>query len=100
MEFHPISVLEAQEKPEVLAKARKLYEQESLRMRLEALRGKYGVQEADAAGDTQSAVPRLKGRKDINIFALIDYIKSLGLGLEITALPPGARGKREVLLKV
>jgi hypothetical protein len=100
MEFHPISELDAKTSPEVLAKARKLYEQESLRMRLAALRGKYGEPEAGMAADTQSAIPPLESRKDMKVSALIDYIKSLGLGLEIIALPPNAKAKREVLLKV
>jgi hypothetical protein len=39
MEFHPISGLDVQTSPEVLAKAHKLYERESLNMRLKALQG-------------------------------------------------------------
>jgi len=45
MEFHPLSELEAKTSPEVLAKARKLYEQDSLNIKLKELRGKYGIKQ-------------------------------------------------------
>jgi hypothetical protein len=47
MEFHPISELEARMKPETLAKARRLYEQDSLNLKLKAIREKYGVKQGD-----------------------------------------------------
>jgi hypothetical protein len=100
MEFHPISALDAQTSPVVLAKAHKLCEQESLNMRLKALRGKYGVKQGDVANFTQTAVSKLERRKDIKVSTLIDYIESLGMGLEITALPKDNNAGREVLLKV
>jgi len=37
MEFHPLSELEAQTSPEVLAKARELFEQENMKITLKAL---------------------------------------------------------------
>jgi transcriptional regulator with XRE-family HTH domain len=100
MEFHPISELDAQVGPEVLAKAHKLYERESLNMRLKALRGKYGVKQGDVAKFTQTAVSKLERRRDIKLSTLIDYIESLGMGLEIIALPKDNKAEREVLLKV
>jgi hypothetical protein len=100
MEFHPISELDAKTSPEVLAKAHKLYEQESLNMRLKALRGKYGVNQCDVSNFTQTAVSKLERRKDIKISTLIDYIESLGMGLEIAALPKDSNAEREVLLRV
>jgi hypothetical protein len=100
MKFYPLSILETQEKPEVLAKARRLYERESLNMRLKALRGKYGVKQGEVGSFTQTAVSKLERRKDIKMSTLVDYIRSLGLGLEIIALPRDANAEREVLLKV
>jgi hypothetical protein len=100
MEFHPISELDAKTSPEVLAKAHKLYERENLNMRLKALRGKYGVKQGDVASFTQTAVSKLERRKDIKISTLIDYVESLDMGLEITALPRDNNAEREVLLKV
>jgi len=99
MEFHPISELDAKTSPEVLAKARKLYEQDSLNIKLKALRGKYGIKQEDVSQFSQTAVSKLERRKDIKISTLIDYLDSLGFGLEITALQKGHNAAREVLLR-
>jgi molecular chaperone GrpE (heat shock protein) len=100
MEFHPLSELEAKTSSTVLAKARKLYEQESLSLKLKALRGKYGVKQADVSNFTQTAVSKLEHRKDLKISTLIDYLESLGLGLEIVALSKDNDSKREILLRI
>ena len=100
MEFHPISELEKNEKPEVLAKARKLCEQELLNIRLKELRDKSGIKQADLVNFSQTAVSKLERRKDIKISTLIDYLESLGMGLEITALPRSKTSKREILLRI
>ena len=100
MKFHPLSKLEAELNPEVLTKARKLYEQESLNMKLKALRGKHGVKQEDLSNFSQTAVSKLEKRKDIKISTLIDYLENLGMGLEIVALPKEKKAKREVLLRI
>jgi len=100
MEFHPLSELEAKTSPEVLAKARKLYEQESLNIKLKELRGKYGIKQNDMTTFSQTAISKLERRKDIKISTLIDYLESLGFGLEITALPRGEKNVKEVLLRI
>ncbi|GHU12679.1 hypothetical protein FACS1894161_1410 [Spirochaetia bacterium] len=100
MEFHPLSELEKKTKPETLAKARKLYEQDSLNLKLKAMREKYGVRQGDVVNFTQTAVSKLEKRKDIKISTLIDYLDSIGMGLEIAAFPKGKNTKREILLKV
>ena len=100
MEFNPLSKLEEKLTPEIIAKARKLYEQESLNMKLKNLREKYGVKQDEVASFTQTAVSKLERRKDIKISTLIDYLESLGMGLEITALPKEKKSKKEVLLRV
>ena len=100
MKFKPLSELEAELNPEVRTKARKLYEHESLNIKLKALRMKYAVKQDELSNFTQTAVSKLEGRKDIKISTLVDYLESLGMGLEITALPKGKKAKREILLKV
>ena len=96
---HPISELEAKMKPEVLAKAKKVAEQESLNIRLGMLREKYGVKQSDVANFTQTAVSKLENRKNIRISTLVDYLDSLGMGLEIIAYPKNSN-KKELLLRV
>jgi transcriptional regulator with XRE-family HTH domain len=97
--FHPISELEARMKPEVLAKAKKMAQKESLNIRLAILREKYGVKQSEIENFTQTAVSKLENRKDIRISTLIDYLDSLGMGLEITAYPRNS-SKKELLLRV
>ena len=96
---HPISELDSKMDPEVLAKAKKMAEQESLNIRLGMLREKYGVKQSDIANFTQTAVSKLENRKNIRISTLIDYLDSLGMGLEITACPRNS-AKKELLLRV
>jgi len=100
MKFNSLSKLETKLSPEVKAKARKLYEQESLNMKLKELRTKYGIKQENVSHFTQTAVSKLERRKDMKISTLIDYLESLGMGLEITALPKGKSTKKEILLKI
>ena len=100
MEFHPISELDAKISPEVLEKARRLYERDSLNIKLKALRGKYGVKQTEVANFSQTAISKIERRKDIRLSTLIEYLDSLGMGLEITALPKGNSEEREVLLRI
>ena len=96
---HPISELEAKMDPGVLEKARKMAREESLNIRLAVLREKYGMKQSYVANFTQTAVSKLENRKDIRISTLIDYLDSLGMGLEITAYPKNSN-ERELLLRV
>ena len=95
----PISELDKKMNPEVLAKARKIAEQESLNIRLGMLREKYGIRQSEIANFTQTAVSKIENRKNIRISTLIDYLDSLGMGLEITAYPRNS-SKKELLLRV
>jgi hypothetical protein len=96
---HPISDLDARMNPEALARARKMAEKESLNIRLAMLREKYGVKQGDVDKFTQTAVSKLENRKDIRISTLIDYLDSLGMGLEISACPKNSN-KKELLLRI
>jgi transcriptional regulator with XRE-family HTH domain len=95
----PISELEAKMDPAVLEKARKMAQKESLNIRLSLLREKYGVKQSEIENFTQTAVSKLENRKDIRISTLIEYLDSLGMGLEITAYPKNSTNK-ELLLRV
>jgi len=96
---HPISRLEAKMDPSVLENARKMAEKENLNIRLALIREKYGIKQSEITNFTQTAVSKLERRKDIRISTLIDYLDSLGMGLEITARPRNST-KKEILLKV
>jgi hypothetical protein len=96
---HPISELDAKMNPEVLARAKKMAQEASLNIRLAMLREKYGVKQNEITNFTQTAVSKLENRKDIRISTLIDYLDSLGMGLEISACPRDS-AKKELLLRV
>jgi hypothetical protein len=96
---HPISELDAKMDPVVLEKARRMAQKESLNIRLGLLREKYGVKQCEISNFTQTAVSKLEKRKDIRISTLIDYLDSLGMGLEIAAYPRNS-SKKEILLRV
>jgi hypothetical protein len=97
--LHPISELDAKMNPAVLEKARKMAREESLNVMLAILREKYSMKQNELANFTQTAVSKLENRKDIRISTLIDYLDSLGMGLEITACPKNST-KKELLLRV
>ena len=67
MDFNPISELDARTSPEVLAKARKLYEQESLNIKLKALREKYCLKEANVPIFSPTTISKLERRKNMRI---------------------------------
>jgi molecular chaperone GrpE (heat shock protein) len=96
---HPISELEARMNPEVLDRVKRIAQKESLNIRLAMLREKYGVKQSEIDNFTQTAVSKLENRKDIRISTLIDYLDSLGMGLEITAYPKNST-KKELLLRI
>jgi hypothetical protein len=98
--LHPISELDALMDPEQLARARKLYERDSLNIKLSQLRGKYGVKQSEVPHFTQTAVSKIENRKDIKVSTLIDYLDSLGMGLEILAYSKDQSNEKEILLKI
>jgi predicted XRE-type DNA-binding protein len=96
---HPLSELDAKMNPAVLEKASKMAQKESLNIKLAILREKYGIKQNEISNFTQTAVSKLENRKDIRISTLIDYLDSLGMGLEIIAYPKNST-KKELLLRV
>ena len=63
------------------------------------LREKYGVKQSEITNFTQTSVSKLENSKDIRISTLIDYLDSLGIGLEIVVYQKNSTEK-ELLLRV
>ncbi|MFA6937961.1 MAG: XRE family transcriptional regulator [Treponema sp.] len=74
-------------------------EQEILTIRLAQLREEQDKKQSDMENFTQTSVSKIEKRKDIKISTLIDYLDSLGMGLEIRAYSKKANAEK-VLLKV
>ncbi len=94
--------LEAMLPPERIQRAKKEAEQEIFRIRLSELRKQMGVKQEDIRAFTQSGISKLESRKDMKISTLIEYLHSIGMGLEIKAYPKKRKHKVDevVLLKM
>jgi hypothetical protein len=97
-----IDELEAMLPPVRVQRAKKEAEKEILRIRLSELRKQMGVKQEDIRAFTQSGISKLESRKDMKISTLVEYIRSIGMGLEIKAYPKKRKHKADdvVLLKI
>ncbi|MDR2717609.1 MAG: XRE family transcriptional regulator [Treponema sp.] len=97
-----IKMMESKMTPEAVARSRLMAEQEILTVRLGQLREKLGKKQNEFDGFSQTSISRLEKRKDIRISTLIEYLNSLGMGLEIKTFPKAniKRVKEEILLRV
>ena len=97
-----IKMMESQMSPESVKKAHLKAEQEILAIRLAALREEENVLQSEMKNFSQTSVSRIEKRKDMKISTLIDYLDSLGMGLEIIAYPKAEtqNRKEKILLKV
>ncbi len=84
-------------------RAQKEAEKEIFQIRLAELRKRMGIRQEDVKTFSQSSISKLESRKDIKVSTLIEYLGSIGMGVEIKAYPKNKNGKSEdevVLLKV
>jgi hypothetical protein len=72
---------------ERVERAKKEAEKEIFRIRLAELRKKMGVRQEDIKTFTQSGISKLEARKDMKVSTLIEYLDSIGMGIEIKAYP-------------
>ena len=70
-----------------VAKAHKEAEQEIFHIRLKELRKKMNIKQEDIKSFSQSSISKLESRKDMKISTLLEYLESIGLGIEITVYP-------------
>ncbi len=97
-----IKKMENKMSAESVRRARIKAEQDIMAIRLAQLREERNVKQSEMANFTQSSVSKIEKRKDMKISTLIDYLDSLGMGLEIITYPKPAlaRKRGRVLLKV
>lgn len=80
-------------------KARREAKQEIFNIRLAELRKKANLRQEDISSFSQSSLSKLESRKDMKISTLIEYLKSIGMRVEIRALPlKGTGAKKGVVL--
>jgi hypothetical protein len=73
--------------PERTEKAKREAGKEIFQIRLAELRTKMGVRQEDMKTFTQSSISKLEARKDVKVSTLIEYLESIGMGIEIIAYP-------------
>ena len=73
---------------------------EIFKIRLADLRRKNNIRQTDVTTFSQSALSKLEKRKDMKVSTLIEYIKSIGMGLEIKAFPKGKYSKKDEAILV
>lgn len=87
---------------EAVNKARIKAEQELLTIKLAQLREQNNLTQQEVPNFSQSSVSRLEKRKDIKISTLVEYLDSLGMGVEIKAYSKADNSEvhEQVLLKI
>lgn len=97
-----IKMMESKMDAESIKKANVLAEQEIMTIKLAQLREESNIKQDEVKNFTQSSVSRLERRKDIKISTLVEYLDSLGMGVEIKAYPKKKNTKVEekILLKI
>jgi hypothetical protein len=98
-----IKMMESKMSPESVARSRAMAEQEILTVRLGQLREKLSVQHNGFDNVVcQPSILKLEKRKDIKISTLIEYLDSLGMGLEIKTFPKNndSAVEEEILLRI
>jgi transcriptional regulator with XRE-family HTH domain len=97
-----IKAMEAAMTNEHIHRAHAVAEREILAIRLAELRERRGIKQTDIATFSQTAVSKLERRKDMKISTLIDYLESIGMGLELRVYPKDSQDSQntETLLRV
>ena len=97
-----IKMMKCKMTPESVKRAEIKAERDIMAIRLAELREERNVKQSEMTNFTQSSVSKIEKRKDIKISTLIDYLDSLGMGLEIITYPKMSDSKsmEKVLLKV
>lgn len=95
-----IKMMESAMSPESIKRARIKAEQEIFTLRLAKLREELNIKQLEMLHFNQSSVSKIEKRKDIKLSTLIDYLDSLGMGLEIRACSKNAQMEDTLLLKI
>jgi hypothetical protein len=82
-----IKAMEKKMSPEAVAQARREAQHEIFQIKLSDLRKRMGIRQTDIQSFSQASISKLEQRKDIKLSTLVEYLASLGLGVEIKVYP-------------
>jgi hypothetical protein len=88
--------------PEKVAEANKQARKEILKIKLKEIRKEMGIKQIDIETFSQSSVSKVENKKDMKLSTLVDYLESIGVGIEIKVYPKKqikGKKKEKVLLK-
>jgi len=96
-----IDEIEAMLPPQRVERARRKAEKEIFNIRLAELRKMMNVRQEDIVAFSQSGISKLEKRKDMKLSTLVEYLDSIGMGIEIRTFPRKNKkhGKEIVLLR-
>lgn len=66
-------------------------------LKLAEARKKMGLRQVDIEGFTQAEVSKIENRPDIKLSTLIDYLKSIGMGVKIVGITDEDSEEFEIL---
>jgi len=88
---------------ELVERTRKEAEKEIFNIKLSELRKKMNITQEEISSFSQSGISKLEARKDMKISTLIEYLNSIGMGIEIKVYPKDKRenmSEELILLKI
>ncbi len=89
-----IDELETMLSPDRVERAHKRAEKEIFEIKLSDLRKMMNLRQEEIKSFTQSGISKLEKRKDMKISTLIEYLDSIGMGIEIKTFPKNAGKKK------
>lgn len=97
-----IKMMETKMSSDSVKRAHIKAEQDIMTIRLAKLREEKNIKQSEMENFTQSSVSKIEKRKDIKVSTLIDYLDSLGMGLEIITYPKTSSDieNEKILLKI
>ena len=84
--------------PEAFKRAKDRGENIVAFLRLAEARKQMGLRQVDVDGFTQDEVSKIENRLDIKLSTLIDYMRSIGMGLRIIGVPDNEKEKEFEIL--
>lgn len=69
-------------------------------LQLAEARKKMGLRQVDVKGYTQDEISKIENRSDIKLSTLVEYMKSIGMGIKIIGVPRNAEEEEFEIFKV
>ena len=68
-------------------------------LKLSEARKKMGLRQVDIKGFTQAEISKIENRTDIKLSTLMEYLRSIGMGIKIIGIPKNREKEEFIILK-